>query len=65
MVEQDLLPEQGAGDREQTVGDGAQGTGAAVAASAQRGIAVATDLVVLDGDARPVIERVLERLLQA
>jgi hypothetical protein len=37
-VEQRLLFEQGAGHRQQAVGDGAQGAAVAVAALAQRGI---------------------------
>src|SRR5437667_7157917 len=60
-VEQGLPLEQGTGNRQQAVGNGAQG--AAVAASAQLGIATPAGLVVLGGDARPVIERVFEPLV--
>jgi hypothetical protein len=57
-VEQRLLFEQGAGHRQQAVGDGAQGTAVAVAALTQRGITAAADRVVLGCQARPMIERV-------
>ena len=46
-VEQSLLFEQGAGHRQQAVGDGAQGAAVAVAALAQRGITAAAERVVL------------------
>src|SRR3984893_1810321 len=46
-VEQRLLFEQGAGHRQQAVGDGAQGAAVAVAALAQRGITAAAARVVL------------------
>src|SRR6516165_10519634 len=62
-VEQSLLFEQGAGHRQQAVGDGAQGAAMAVAAPAQRGITAAAERVVLGGEARPMLERVLEPLI--
>ena len=46
-VEQRLLFEQGAGHRQQAVGDGAQGPAVAVAALAQRGITATAERVVL------------------
>src|SRR5580693_3838080 len=62
-VEQRLLFEQGAGHRQQAVGDGAQGAAVAVAALAQRGITAAAERVVLGCQARPMIERVREPLI--
>jgi hypothetical protein len=62
-VEQSLLFEQGAGHRQQAVGDGAQGAAVAVAALAQRGITAAAERVVLGCQARPMIERVREPLI--
>jgi hypothetical protein len=62
-VEQRLLFEQGAGHRQQAVGDGAQGAAVAVAALAQRGITSAAESVVLGCQARPMIERVREPLV--
>ena len=56
-VEQRLLFEQGAGHRQQAVGDGAQGAAVAVAALAQRGITAAAERVALGCQARPMIER--------
>jgi hypothetical protein len=55
--------EQGAGHRQQAVGDGAQGPAVAVAALAQRGIAAAAESVVLGCETRPMIERVREPLI--
>ena len=51
-VEQSLLLEQGAGHRQQAVGDGAQGAAVAVAALAQRGVTAAAESVVLGCEAR-------------
>ena len=62
-VEQRLLFEQGAGHRQQAVGDGAQGSAVAVAALAQRGLAAAAERIVLGCQARPMIERVREPLI--
>src|SRR2546430_9707036 len=62
-VEQRLLFEQGAGHRQQAVGDGAQGAAVTVAALAQRGITAAAELVVLGCETRPMIERVREPLI--
>src|ERR1700726_3977072 len=62
-VEQSLLFEQGAGHRQQAVGDGAQGAAVTVAALAQRGITAAAERVVLGCQARPMIERVREPLI--
>ena len=53
-VEQSLLLEQGAGHRQQAVGDGAQGAAVAVAAPAQRGITAAAESVALGCQARPM-----------
>src|SRR5215472_11267319 len=60
---QGVLLQQGAGDGEQAVGDGAQGAAVAVPATTQCGVAAATGLVMLEGDARPMIERVLQPLV--
>ena len=62
-IRQGVLLKQGAGDGEQAVGDRAQGAAVAVPQTTQCGIAAATELVVLDGDARPMIERVLQPLV--
>src|SRR4051812_35793291 len=62
-VEQRLLFEQGAGHRQQAVGDGAQGAAVAVAALAQRRITAAAESVVLGCQARPMIECVREPLI--
>ena len=62
-VEQRLLFEQGAGHRQQAVGDGAQGAAVAVAALAQRSITAAAENVVLGCETRPMIERVREPLV--
>ena len=62
-VEQRLLFEQGAGHRQQAVGDVAQGAAVAVAALAQCGITAAAERVVLGSQARPMIERVREPLI--
>src|ERR1700730_17603137 len=62
-VEQSLLFEQGAGHRQQAVGDGAQGAVVAVAALAQRGITAAAERVALGCQARPMIERGREPLI--
>src|SRR5260370_20127114 len=62
-VEQRLLFEQGAGHRQQAVGDGAQGAAVAVAALAQRGITAAAGRVGLGCHARPMLERRREPLI--
>ena len=62
-IKQGVVLQQGAGDGEQAVGDGAQGAAVAVPATTQCGVAAATGLVMLDSDARPMIERVLQPLV--
>ena len=62
-VEQRLLFEQGAGHRQQAVGDGAQGAAVTVAALAQCSITAAAESVVLGCQTRPMIERVREPLI--
>src|SRR5215831_6214221 len=51
-----LAGEHRAGNRQQAVGDAAQRTAVAVTAFAQFGIAMPAELIVLDGNARPVID---------
>jgi hypothetical protein len=55
-VKRNLADEDGAGHREQAVGNAAEGAVVAVTPIAQFGVAATAELVVLDGDARPVID---------
>src|SRR4051812_15929275 len=62
-VEQDLLPQQNAGDPEQPVGDAAQGAAIGVAPHAQGLVAAATLRVVHGGDTGPVEHRLAQSIL--
>ena len=64
-IEHGLVLEQSAGDRQQTVGNSAQGATVTVTTSALLGIAVTAGLVVLSGHAGPMIERRFRSPLQA
>jgi hypothetical protein len=59
------IAETEAGDRQQTVGNSAQGATVTVTTSALLGIAVTAGLVVLSGHAGPMIERRFRSPLQA
>src|SRR5262245_33135512 len=59
-IEENLTLKQRAGERQQPIADRAQGAGMAVAALAQGGIALSAYRIMLGGDARPVIEGLLQ-----
>ncbi len=59
-IEEGLVLQHGAGDREQSIGDGSEGAGMAVAALAQSGVLGPAGRVVLDGDARPMVGRIAQ-----
>ena len=59
-IEQGLVLEQSAGDRQQTVGNSAQGATVTVTTSAQFGVAVTAGLVVLGRYTGPMIESCLQ-----
>ena len=59
-IEGRLVFEHGASDREEAVGDAAQGAGMSVTAGSEGGVFGLADGVVLHGDAGPVVDRVLQ-----
>jgi len=59
-VEQPPLGQHGAGGGEQAVGDAAQRPAVAVTPFSERGVPVAADGVVLNGDVGPMIDRVAQ-----
>ncbi len=59
-IEEGLVLQHGAGDGEQSIGDGSQRAGMAVATLAESGVLGLADRVELYGDARPMVERIAE-----
>ena len=62
-IEEDLMVEQRAGERQQSIGEAPQGVAMAVPLAPELGIARTTDRLDLGRDARPVIDGVLQSLV--
>ena len=59
-IEEGLALKHGAGDGEQSIGDGSEGAGVAVAALAESGVLGPAGRVVLHGEARPMVDGVAQ-----